>query len=272
MPHGQRDHVLHRAAELAADHVGVGVRAGSTACGRRACTRLGAVGVGAGDHRRGRLLRGDLAGQVRARTRTATRSGAAPVDLARSPRSSAWWCRARCPSSARPASRPAAAAAPSRSGCPRSVCDGTASTTISAPVAAPRPGRRWRGRRRAAGRRAGSRGSRAARRSPSASSAPAGPQRHVPAGVGEHLGERGAPRAGAEDGGAGHAALSDASPGAGGRGWNAGGAGSPRSSASWSRTRTHDHVGHLAQQRRRSAAARPHRPAGGRGRPARPTR
>ena len=60
----QRDHVLDRAAELAADHVGVGVR---TEVRRRAglLHDLGALLVDARDDGGGRLLLRDLEGEVR---------------------------------------------------------------------------------------------------------------------------------------------------------------------------------------------------------------
>ena len=60
---GQRDDVLDRAADLAADDVGVGVRAEVPGAGG-ALHGDGAVVVGAGDHRGGRLLGRDLPGEV----------------------------------------------------------------------------------------------------------------------------------------------------------------------------------------------------------------
>ena len=94
-PDRERDHVLPGAAELAADHVGVGV--GAEVAGHAGVLQGdGAVVVAAGDHRGGRLARGDLAGEVR--VRTAPRRGpTARRRPRRSPRSSAPACPARRP-------------------------------------------------------------------------------------------------------------------------------------------------------------------------------
>ena len=78
MPHGQRDDVLDRAAELAADHVGVGVRPEVAACGRRpAAPRPGRCRRRRSPWRRAAPRRSPGPGS--ARRATATRSAPAPV-------------------------------------------------------------------------------------------------------------------------------------------------------------------------------------------------
>ncbi len=130
----QGDHVLHRPAQLAADHVVVGVGAEV----RRGDRRSAPAWPGRGRCRRPRWRpaarrRSPAPGWAR---RPPPPGRPPPWRSRRSPRSSAWWCRARCPSSGRPAWRRDAGARPSSARLPRSVWDGTASTTISAPLIA----------------------------------------------------------------------------------------------------------------------------------------
>ena len=139
MPHGQRDHVLDRAAELAADHVGVGVRpeVGRVA-GRLQLPRPG--------RRRRRRSRSRPAAPRRSRgpgsgpESTATRSGPAPVDLADHLAHPLGGAELDALHQARAGSRPAGSSGVQLArGCPAATATGTASTTIVGAVAAPRP-------------------------------------------------------------------------------------------------------------------------------------
>ena len=236
---GQRDDVLDRPAELAADHVGVGVRPEVRRVAGR-LQRLGPVGVGAGDHGRGRLLLGDLAGQVRPGERRRPAPAPAPVTSQMTS-----LIRLVVPSSMPFISDSRVASGgqqrrPLRRGCPAATGTGRRGRRCRRPRSASAGVGGGAHRRRAAGCRAGSR-----RFSPSSVIAfgqlrPAGVQRHLAAGVGEHLGERGAPRArrpAPRRGSRGAPRARRRAARARGRGWKVGGAGSPRSSASWSRTR-----------------------------------
>ena len=193
----QRDHVLDRAAQLAADHVVVGVRPEVGRRDRRAAPAWPGRSSVHGDHGGGRLLGGDLGGQVGAGDHDHPVRGR-PRRSPRSPRSSAWWCPARCPSSGetRVASG-VAGARPTRRG-----CRAASATARRAP-----PARRRRSPRPASAvavtrsgstqRRAGTPGC-AGRRGSPRPPARGGPRCVTSrAGVGEDLGERGAPGAGA---------------------------------------------------------------------------
>ena len=130
---GERDDVLHRAAELDADDVVVGVGPEVRRSSSRAATQLGAVVVDARDDRGGRLPeRRSPCARFGPET-TAIRSAGTPADLGDD----------LAHPQVVPSSTPfisdtssgvvAEAAAPTRSRFARSVCDGTASTTMSAP-------------------------------------------------------------------------------------------------------------------------------------------
>ena len=132
---GERDDVLHRAAELAADHVGVGVgpevrrRRRPAAAARRRPRR----------RRRRRCAAGCRSAISRARLgpdTTATRSGATPADLGDDLAHPLGRAELDALHQADQHGGRAAAAGPTRRGCRAASATGTASTTTSAPSAA----------------------------------------------------------------------------------------------------------------------------------------
>ena len=176
------------------------------------------------------------------------RSGSTPPDLGDDLATSAWWCRARRPSSGtRPPPTPAAPS-PTRVRLARSVCEGTASTTMSAPSAA------------SAGSVVAADGARQAQLGQVVAVDPgvdlgdhlvaATPHRDGRAGIREHRGERRAPAAGAVDRCARHEASSR-------------GRGLPMVVTPWARGSNRTTRGLLAAQHLELGGDRRHDPGGG---------
>ena len=194
-PGGQRDDVLHRAAELAADHVGVGVRPEV----RGRAGRLQPDRRCAGRRRRRRSPRAarprsPAPGSARTPRRPGPRGRRRP--RAR-PRSSACSVPSSTPFIRLTSTAPGASAGTTCARLARRVCDGTASTTRSAPSTASTASA-------VAVTVGGSTHARqvvgvlvpvAHRRG---ELLPPRPEHDVGPGVGQHLAERGPPRAGAE--------------------------------------------------------------------------
>ena len=189
--------VLQRAAQLDADDVVVRVDAKVRVAERLLHRLRCAIVVGRRDDRR-RLPRGDFRGEARSRQRD---DGMTRRFLPRRRRSSARACRARSPSTRRTRSRSAARCGDGRgAGSPRRCCDGVATQTSSAPSTALRERRRGAQRSARARTPARKRGFSCARvhrsrRRPARSA-------HSDDGVAvarEEVGERRAPRAGADD-------------------------------------------------------------------------
>ena len=194
---GEPDDVLDRAAEFAADDVGVGVRAEV----RGVAGGLEALGdglVGAGDDGGGRLPGGDLPGEVGAGDdgdplrgrRSATSSMTSLIRFA---------VPSSTPFIRETSTVPGASSGAHSARLPRRVCEGTARTVKSAPRAASAGSvvaRRFAGSS-TPGQVVGVRAGGVDRLGEFGAAAPEG---HLAAGVGEHHREGGAPRAGAEDG------------------------------------------------------------------------
>ena len=137
-------------------------RDGTPASGTTPCSRLATLLVGAGDDGGGRLAAGDLLGQVGAADHgDPLRAGAG--DLGDHLAHPLERCRARRPSSGETSTASGGMSGAHSARFSRSVCDGTASTTTSAPRSACSGSWVAATRRRQLDARAGSRGSRAAR-------------------------------------------------------------------------------------------------------------